>query len=213
VIAPDGSPVALYRRLGAGDEAALVHGALAPAAHVLDLGCGAGRLAHALRDLAHPVTAVDQSAAMLAHVRGCRTLLADIETLDLGERFGGVLLASNLVNTHDEAQRAAFLATSRRHVAPDGAVVLQRLDPSWATTAQPFSSERDGVRFTFADVVADGTMLAGEVTYEFDDERCVHRFSARVLDDAAFDAALASAGLVLERWLDERRTWARAVTR
>lgn len=48
--------------------------------------------------LGHPVTAVDQSAAMLAQVQGAETMLADIGTLDLGRTFPAVLLASQLIN-------------------------------------------------------------------------------------------------------------------
>ncbi len=62
--APDGSPVELYARLAAGDEPSIVHGAIPAGATVLDLGSGAGRIAHALIALGHPVVAVDNSPEM-----------------------------------------------------------------------------------------------------------------------------------------------------
>ena len=115
--APDGSPVELYARLAAGDEPAIGHGAIPAGAAVLDLGCGAGRVTHALLDLGHPVVAVDNSPEMLEHVRGAEKVLADIRALDLDRRFPCVLLASNLVNCVDAATRDAMLACCRRHVA------------------------------------------------------------------------------------------------
>ena len=44
-VAPDGSPVAFYRRLPATGEPELIHGVIAPGASPLDLGCGTGRIA------------------------------------------------------------------------------------------------------------------------------------------------------------------------
>jgi len=128
--APDGSPVELYARLAAGDEPRIVHGAIPAGAAVLDLGCGAGRVTHALLELGHPVVAVDNSPEMLEHVRGAEKILADIRTLDLGRKFPCVLLASNLVNCVDAATREAMLACCRRHVADeqDGGRVLEGRD-------------------------------------------------------------------------------------
>jgi 2-polyprenyl-3-methyl-5-hydroxy-6-metoxy-1,4-benzoquinol methylase len=68
-IAPDGSPVRLYRRLAPRTEdAALIHGILPAGASVLDLGCGTGRLAEPLAELGHPVTGVDNEPEMLAEL-------------------------------------------------------------------------------------------------------------------------------------------------
>ncbi len=122
----DGCPVELYRLLPATGEPALVHAAVPPGAEILDLGCGAGRLTHPLLELGHPVTAVDNSADMLAHVHGATTVLADIETLDLDRRFAAVLLASHLVNTPDDRLRGRVEALLRSHRAADG-FLLDRL--------------------------------------------------------------------------------------
>jgi predicted TPR repeat methyltransferase len=59
----------LYARLTAHVEPELISGALAPCASILELGCGTGRFADALVALGHPVTEVDEPAAMLASVR------------------------------------------------------------------------------------------------------------------------------------------------
>ncbi|MGH2736710.1 MAG: class I SAM-dependent methyltransferase [Actinomycetota bacterium] len=81
-IAPDGSPVEVYRHLPAGDEPEIIHTAIQERGEILELGCGTGRITHRLVELRHAVTAVDQSAEMLRHVRGAETVLADIEGLD-----------------------------------------------------------------------------------------------------------------------------------
>jgi len=115
-VAPDGSPVEFYRLAPEEGEAATMHGALPPGCEVLELGCGAGRITHRLIEFGHPVVAVDNSPDMLAHVRAAKTVLSDIESLDLGRTFPGVVLASYLVNTPDRAQRWAFLDACARHV-------------------------------------------------------------------------------------------------
>jgi SAM-dependent methyltransferase len=87
---------------------------------VLELGCGTGRLADALVALGHPTTGVDQSAAMLAHVHRAAPVLADIEGLDLGRRFDGVVLASHLVNVADPARGRRSLPPARATSIPAG---------------------------------------------------------------------------------------------
>jgi SAM-dependent methyltransferase len=117
-ITVDGCAVEVYTRLPAQGEPDIVHAALPAGAAVLDLGSGAGRIAHGLIALGHPVVAVDESAEMLAHVQGARTVRATIAELDLGETFPGVLLASHLVEVCEPDERAAILDTARRHLAP-----------------------------------------------------------------------------------------------
>lgn len=95
--AADGSPVAVYLALPPEPEFTAVLNHLPAGASVLDLGCGAGRLAKDLADRGHQVTGVDESAAMLRHLDPTVTAIrARIEELDLGRRFGAVVLASHL---------------------------------------------------------------------------------------------------------------------
>jgi 2-polyprenyl-3-methyl-5-hydroxy-6-metoxy-1,4-benzoquinol methylase len=65
----DGCPVEIYAALPPGGEAGVIHAAIPPAARVLELGCGTGRIAEPLAALGHRVTGVDSSAAMPAHLR------------------------------------------------------------------------------------------------------------------------------------------------
>src|SRR5918999_2721713 len=109
-VAPDGSPVDLYLRLPSFGEPEIVHAAIPTGASILELGSGTGRMTHELIRLGHPVTAVDESAEMLAHVGGATTVLGRIEDLDLGRAFDCVLLASHFVNTADPAERRRLLA-------------------------------------------------------------------------------------------------------
>jgi SAM-dependent methyltransferase len=209
--ARDGSPVELYARMPTFGEPELVQGAIPAGAAILELGAGAGRMTHRLIELGHPVTAVDNSAAMLAHVRGAETVRAEIAGLDLGRHFPCVLLASQLINTHD-AERAAFLDTCARHVAPDGLVILQRYDPAWAADPTPSDAEHDGVRIKVLDPRRDGRELRATVEYELDGQTWRHGpFTSIILDDAELEDQLGEHGLRRDRWLDDRRSWLAAV--
>ncbi len=207
-IAPDGSPVALYALLPPDGEPELIHAAIPRGCAVLELGSGAGRITHPLLALGHPVVAVDQSAVMLAHVHGAETVLAAIETLKLGRRFLAVLLGSQLVNTADDAQRAAFLHTCRRHLAPEGVLLIQRYDPVWAESVADFQVTHLGFEIEFALLEREGRRFSAAIRYTAPVGSWTHRFTARILDDAELAVELNAAGLALQRFLDPHRTWA-----
>jgi SAM-dependent methyltransferase len=204
--APDGSPVEVYARLPELGEGEIVASVLPAGASVLELGCGTGRITRQLVRLGYRVTAVDESAEMLAHVRDAETVQAQIEGIDLGRRFDAVLLASNLV-TAEPAQRRAFLETCRRHA---DVVVCEGLPLAWS----PEDGETvlgEVVSRLHVESVEDG-LVRGEMEYESDGETWRHSFEMRVFaDEAELSAALAEAGLRLERWLDARWFTARAV--
>lgn len=89
--------------------------ALPPGAEVLDLGCGGGWAARALRDRGHAVTALDASAALLAGLAGephIQTVLGDFRDLPAGERFDA-LWSSFALQHAPRAEMPAILA----HVA------------------------------------------------------------------------------------------------
>ena len=210
--ARDGSPVELYARMPTFGEPELVHAAIPPGTVILELGSGAGRMTHRLLELGHPVTAVDNSVEMLAHIRGAETIHAEIGDLDLGRQFGCVLLASQLVNTDDDQERAGFIAACARHVAPDGVVLIQRYDPGWAAEPAPTDTEHQGVRIRVLDATRVGERLRATVEYELGGKRWRHGpFTSRILDDGELGARLWVGGLGDGRWLDERRTWLAAV--
>jgi SAM-dependent methyltransferase len=198
--APDGSPVGFYARLPELGEAEIVASVVPAGGSVLELGCGTGRITRQLVRVDYRVTAVDESPEMLAHVRDAEKVEAKIEGLELGRRFDAALLASNLVTAEPE-QRRAFLETCRRHA---DLVIVEGLPLGWAP--------EDGGERTLGEVVSrlrvdwfeDG-VVHGEMEYEAGGETWRQSFAMRVFaDDAELGAALAEAGLRLERRLDAR---------
>jgi SAM-dependent methyltransferase len=78
--------------LPAGADPGIIHAAVPGGTSILELGSGTGRVTSALTALGRPVVAVDESAEMLARVRGAETVQAGIEDLSLGRLFDVVLL-------------------------------------------------------------------------------------------------------------------------
>jgi SAM-dependent methyltransferase len=197
--APDGSPVELYARLPELGEGDIVASVVPEGASVLELGCGTGRITRQLARLGYRVTAVDESAEMLAHMRGAEAVQAPIEGLELGRRFDAVLLASNLVNA-EPGRRHAFLDACRLH---SDLVIMEGLPLSWS----PEDGETmlgDVLSRLGVDRFEDG-VVHGEMEYEAEGKSWRHSFAMRVFaDDAELEAALAEAGLRLERRLDAR---------
>jgi SAM-dependent methyltransferase len=211
-ITPDGCAVELYVLLQPMGEPEIVHAAVPAGASVLELGAGAGRVTHPLVALGHPVVAVDESAEMLANIRGADTVRAGIEDLDLRRRFDAVLLASFLVNTDDRDVRRRFLATCRRHVRDGGCVLIQRHPPAWFDEATNGEGVAGGILHRLRDVTRPGPgLLAATVEYQVDDRVWTQTFTAERLDDEALAAALAEAGLAVDAYLTGDGSWVRAV--
>jgi SAM-dependent methyltransferase len=207
VRAPDGSPVEMYKLLPTFGEPELIHASIPAGAAVLELGCGTGRITRALAALGHPVTAVDSSPEMLAEVTDAETILSRIEDLHLGRTFPCVLLMSNLVNNEDEARRA-FLRCCREHVAADGVVIVERMDP------EVRSGRSEGAYGPFHIVVEmerigrDG--VRGIIEYALPDGRhWTHRFGpgGHILGDDAVRGALPEERLELVRIFGPKRRW------
>jgi SAM-dependent methyltransferase len=211
-ITPDGCAVDLYLLLQPRGEAELIHAAVHEGASILELGCGTGRITRGLLALGHPVTGVDFSAEMLAHMPAqAHTVLADIATLHLDARFEVVTLTSNMVSG-DDAQCLAFLRAARAHVAPDGLVIIERLHPRWGdpetmrTLAAP--KTRDHITGSLHDIEGDGTRITMTIRYEHDDGRVwTQRATMLARSDEALAALLREAWLDPARWLDEDADW------
>jgi SAM-dependent methyltransferase len=201
--------VEVYLRLGAGTTPGLIHGAIPPSATVLELGCGVGRITEPLAALGHRILAVDNSPEMLDHVRSARTVLADVETLALGETFDVVLLASHFVNSADASVRRALLSVCAAHARPGGLVLIERYEPDSTRALTSSRNEVDGVVISWHDVVHRGDGFDAAVTYEVDGHAWTQRFSAEVLDDEKLVTEAAAVGLAFDAWLDPPRKWAR----
>jgi SAM-dependent methyltransferase len=209
VVAPDGSPVDVYRAMPRPAEADTIHAAIPMGSSVLDLGCGTGRFARALAALGHAVVAVDHEPAMLdglEAVTGVAPVLADIGSLALDRRFDVALLASHLVDDDDLGPRV--LAVAARHLDPGGVAIGEVYPPGidWAATV----GRRSGygpVGVTVTRATVDGDRLTAAVRYDLDGRTWDQPFEARLLDDAALTQRLANADLVFDRWLDAGRRW------
>ena len=164
---------------------------------VLELGCGAGRMTRQLVRLGFSVTAVDESAAMLAHVGNAETIRARIEDLELGRRFDAVVLASNLINAPADMRRA-FLATCRRH---SDLVVVEGLPLGWQPGDR--ATQLGAVTSTLRVERQEGSVVNGTVEYMSGSRRWLHKFAMHVFaDEDELGAALSEASLRLDCWLD-----------
>ncbi|WP_042400752.1 class I SAM-dependent methyltransferase [Streptacidiphilus carbonis] len=212
-ITPDGCAVELYERLPIGEEPDVIEAAVPAGASILELGCGVGRVTHPLLERGFTVTAVDESAEMLERVHGARTVRSPIEDLDLGgERFDVVMLASFLVHAGDLAVREGLLRTCRRYVADDGCVLFQKEGEGWHERApweRPAYGGKAVFRLASSEPVGDGVRSV-QFDYVFPDAAWTQVFLSRPLTDEAFAEALAGAGLSVETYLTEDRTWVRA---
>jgi SAM-dependent methyltransferase len=220
-LTPDGCAVELYKRLPVRDEPDVIASVAPPGARLLELGCGAGRVTHPLLARGFDVTAVDESPAMLAEVRGARTVCSPIERLDLEETFPLVLLASFLVHAGDPEVRRGLLRTCRRHLARDGSVLLQR-EPAGAHEDLPRERREAGhtMRMLSSEPYAAGPPAEGpfarqvrqvRAEYVFPDATWTQTFLSRPMDDEDFAGVLAQEGLRPVERLSEDGVWWRAV--
>ncbi|MBW8800403.1 MAG: class I SAM-dependent methyltransferase [Streptomyces sp.] len=211
-ITPDGCAVEFYARLAPGAEPDIIEAAVPAGSRILELGSGVGRVTHPLLERGFTVTAVDESAEMLARVRGARTIRSTIEGLDLGETFDVVLLASFLVHTGDAEVRRGMLRSCAAHVADGGCVLIQREGADYHTKVPRERVDPGGytVRILSAEPVGDGVNSV-HAEYEFADATWTQTFLARPLTRDQFEEALAEAGLEVAEYLTEDGTWVRAV--
>jgi SAM-dependent methyltransferase len=211
-ITPDGCAVELYARLPVWDEPDVIAAAVPAGAHILELGCGVGRVTHPLLDRGFTVTAVDESPQMLERVRGARTIRSTVEDLDLGETFDVVMLASFLVHAGDIEVRRGMLRTCARHVAQDGCVLIQREGADYHTNLPRERVDPSGftLRLLSAEPAGDGVNSV-RAEYEFPDAVWTQTFLARPLTKEQFEEALGEAGLKVDKYLTEDGTWVRAV--
>jgi len=205
-ITADGCAVEFYALLPPMGEPEIVHAAIPPGAPVLELGCGTGRLLRPLAGLGHPVTGVDESAAMLAKADGLPTVCAPIEDLRLGQTFDVVLLASTMINS-EPGLRRAFLDTSRRHVRDDGVVVVQMNPPDWFEAELPPAREADGIRRVIRSAHREGARRQMEVAYHVGDRTWTHEWCSYLIGDEQLTAELGAAGLRMDRWLTDDHAW------
>jgi SAM-dependent methyltransferase len=208
-VAPDGSPVVIYRALPAEPSFTPFLAVVRPPATVLDLGCGTGRLANLLAARGFAVTGVDAAPAMLAALApAVHAVEGRIEEVRLGTRFDVVVLASQLVNDPDPDRRQALLATAREHVTDDGAVYLEHLEEDLLAGARTRDATLGRVAVSFRIGAVRGREFDGEVHYRLDGRTWTQRFTSVVLDAASLERELVAVGLTPRRGLSP--SWLRA---
>jgi hypothetical protein len=150
---------------------------------------------------------------MLMHLPAtAERVCSDIVGLRLGRRYDIVLLPSGLINHPAAAIRRGLLQAAADHLAPGAVFALERHDPDWLRRAAVgVLGVAAPVTCSVETVTHDGDRVHMTLGYAEGERRWTHRFSARVLDDAAIGAALAEAGFMPPRWVDAR--WAEATRR
>lgn len=206
VITQDGCAVDVYLKLPYRGELDLLATYLPPRCSVLELGCGTGRLTRHLLDKGHVVTAVDNSAEMLRHVPVSATKVrCDIERLELSCTFDVILLASNLINTGDEALRRAQLSACRQHLAPHGKLLFERFDPTWLRSVEPGPFPSIGeVEIEVERAARHDKYVDMSIRYAIGDAVWKQHFTARLLDDEDVRLAVLEAGFGAVSWINSR---------
>ncbi len=206
-VSADGSPLAVYLALPAGDAPLIVHEVIENGSSILELGSGPGRNTRVLVALGHNVTAVFDSAEMLAHVTGAPTVCADLFSLSLGQRFDVVLAASHLINTPDPDRRAALLGVCAWHLEPGGRVIVERYPPGWLLTAKATTGRLGPVDVDYRPGVLRNGTRAATVTYRLAGQEWTQRFEATDVDDSQLRDLAGSVGLDFVRTLDDAAAW------
>jgi SAM-dependent methyltransferase len=207
----DGCSVELWKLLPAGDDPSLIASVVPVGGSVLELGAGVGRVAHPLLELGYRVCAVDNSAEMLAQIKGAALALSDIEDLALGSVFDAVLLGSYLIHAPAPGARAALLKTCRLHVAPTGVVLVQHYGNDWpAKAVRGFQWENGGVKTFIDDVAVEGRLVQIAMRHEAGGGTWTQNFTTEPLTHSEIAKALTGAGLEFVRHIDNERRWSLA---
>ena len=122
-------------------------GTVAGAPHVLDAGCGTGRIAIELARRGCQTFGVDLDEVMLAQARQKAPelpwLKADLTTVTLNERFDLILMAGNVMIYLTPGSEADVLANMASHLKPGGLLLAAfELTPTdWPARAQSAYAE------------------------------------------------------------------------
>jgi SAM-dependent methyltransferase len=117
---------------------------LDPGAPVLDVGCGSGHpIASHLAERGHPVTGIDSSPEMVAMFRAnlpdAAAEVADMRSLCLGRRFGGLIAWDSFFHLPPDDQRLIF-PVFRDHAEP-GAPLLFTSGPAFGEAVGALEGE------------------------------------------------------------------------
>ena len=151
------------------------------AAAVLEAACGTGRLTIPLAQEGIPIVGLDVSPSMIEKAREKSAAfglkidwrLQDARFMDLGRRFGLIFMASNaLQHLEDLESILSFFNGARRHLEPDGTLIVDVFNPSPEKLARTIGSPRPHKEFT----LRDGRRVHVKVDGEYLRDRQVLRF-------------------------------------
>ncbi len=191
---------------------------------ILDAMCGTGRVVVPLAQAGFSCVGLDLSPAMVAIVErkidsyGLRQRLrvtqGDVRAFDLPERFGLILAPMNsFMHLESTADQLAALESLRRHLRPDGALVIDLFNPDprelmtdqgvpilertfhfedrqvqkYVTRRTDAAAQRQQVEFMYDEIDSDGRVTRHIMPFVM---RWLYRFEAEHL--------LARAGLAIE---------------
>lgn len=114
-------------------EARLVDAMVARGAHILDAGCGPGRVGGRLHELGHRVVGIDIDPELITAAEtdhpGPRWIVGDLATVDVRRHgidsgFDVIVSAGNVITFVEEVSRRAVLANLATMLASDGRLVV-----------------------------------------------------------------------------------------
>ena len=155
---------------------------------------GAGRIVHALSKAGIRCDALTQ-LVMPSDIE-----VDQLRSIEVGDTFGTVVLASHLANLPDEALRSAFLALAVRHLAAKGSVVIEHHPIDWAETADDVEPT-PGSAVGMEDVRREPPFVSAVSVFDIGGRVVRQPFTARVLSETELAAVLATAGLRASRRL------------
>jgi SAM-dependent methyltransferase len=139
--APQPLPVEVWRRDADDHDSALLRHCIGP---TLDIGCGPGRLTHALAQRGHTVLGIDvvDEAVRQSRDRGATALLRDVFGPLPGEgRWETALLADGNIGIGGDP--VALLERTRDLVTPGGRVVVEVAPPGTGVVTRHISIETE----------------------------------------------------------------------
>ncbi len=209
-----------YADVPTNELVSFVSSRLPPAAAVLELGVGTGRVASALADAGFAVTGLDSSAEMLAHLAAkpnsaaVATIVGDAADPAVypADTFDAVLAVFNLVFNLTTAEgQAQCLAASAAALRPGGLVIVEAFVPEVIIERRrdlvTRSVEPGRVVLIATDTDPATQVVMGNHVELSDGGTRLRPWSIRVATPTELDAMAATAGLELaERFED----WAAA---
>lgn len=114
-------------------------------AYILDIGCGSGEpIARYLVERCYGLTGVDSAPEMIAAFRAnfadCEAHVRDMRTLDLNERFDGLLAWDSFFHLSYDDQRSMFPVFAQ-HAKPNAPLMFTS-GPSYGEAIGTFEGER-----------------------------------------------------------------------